>query len=145
MEKLSKGEIYRILDANINRAAEGMRVCEEVVRFILNNRKLTAQFKGIRHQLFKITDVSRRSEFIKKRNSHQDVGRKILRGELNRASPRDIFFANMQRIKESVRVLEEFYKLIDRNAAIKLKRIRFRSYEIEKKVAVKFPALSDSG
>ncbi|MFH1339577.1 MAG: thiamine-phosphate pyrophosphorylase [Candidatus Omnitrophota bacterium] len=145
MKKLSKESIYRILDANLNRAAEGMRVCEEVVRFILNDGKLTAQFKGIRHQLVDSAGVLMRRKFMEQRNSRADVGRKILSGELKRENWQDIFFANMQRTKESIRVLEEFYKLIDKSAAVKLKNIRYRSYEIEKKVTVKFSALSDSG
>ena len=145
MKRLSKETIYRILDANLNRAAEGMRVCEEVVRFILNDAKFTAQFKSIRHQLIDSAGALKRRRFIEKRNSQLDVGRKILSGELKRENWQDIFFANMQRVKESVRVLEEFYKLIDKNAAVKLKNIRYRSYEIEKKVTLKFSALSDSG
>ena len=130
------------MDANLNRATEGMRVCEEVVRFIINDRQLTAQFKNSRHQFFKLFDLLMREKFIKKRDSEQDVGRNLLRGELKRNDYQEIFFANMQRVKESIRVLEEFYKLIDLKVVIKLKRIRYRAYEIEKKVALKLSALS---
>ena len=119
-----------------------MRVCEEVVRFIINDRQLTAQFKNSRHQFFKLFDLLMREKFIKKRDSEQDVGRNLLRGELKRNDYQEIFFANMQRVKESIRVLEEFYKLIDLKVVIKLKRIRYRAYEIEKKVALKLSALS---
>ena len=142
MERFSKQLVYRILDANLNRVAEGMRVCEEVVRFILNDRKLTSQFKNMRHQIFKITDASLRKKFIEKRNSQQDVGRSLLHGELKRRNYQDIFFANIQRVKESIRVLEEFYKLIDKKNFIKLKGLRFTAYEIEKKVSIKFSSLS---
>ena len=142
MKRLSTELIYRILDANLNRATEGMRVCEEVVRFIINDRQLTAQFKNSRHQFFKLFDLLMREKFIKKRDSEQDVGRNLLRGELKRNDYQEIFFANMQRVKESIRVLEEFYKLIDLKVVIKLKRIRYRAYEIEKKVALKLSALS---
>lgn len=143
MTNLSKELIYRILDANLNRAAEGMRVCEEITRFILNNRRLTAQFKNMRHQILKFPDIHKREKFIKQRDSKQDAGRSLLLGELNRVNYQGIFFANMQRVKESIRVLEEFYKLIDQNTAIKFKKIRYHAYEVEKKVAVKLSALSD--
>lgn len=141
MERLPRELIYRILDVNFNRAAEGIRVCEEVTRFILNNRRLTAQFRDIRHQIAKTTGRLTREELIKKRNSKQDVGRTLLRGELKRGNYQDIFFANIQRVKESIRVLEEFHKLVDIKTSVRLKRIRYRVYEIEKKAAGKLPAL----
>ncbi len=142
MSGLSKQSIYRILDVNLNRAAEGMRVCEEVARFILNDRQLTTQFRNMRHSIFKIFSPLSREKLIRKRNSEQDVGRDLLRGELKRDNYQDIFFANMQRVKESIRVLEEFYKLIDKKAAIKLKKIRYHAYEVEKKIAVRLSTLS---
>ncbi len=142
MSRLSKQLIYRILDANLNRAAEGLRVCEEVARFILNDRRLTAQFRNMRHRIFKIFSALLREKLIRKRDSRQDVGRTLLRGELKRSNYQDIFFANMQRVKESIRVLEEFYKLIDKKAAVKLKKIRYHAYEVEKKIAIKLSTLS---
>jgi thiamine-phosphate pyrophosphorylase len=139
----SKQLIYRVLDANLNRASEGMRVCEEVCRFILNDRRLTAQFKNMRHRIIKAFADCLRRKLITDRNSREDAGRSLLRGELKRGSGEDIFFANMQRVKESLRVLEEFYKLIDRDTVIKLKRIRYYAYGLEKRVALKLPALSN--
>jgi len=44
-------EIYRVLDANFNRAREGLRVTEEVARFILEDPQLTARLKDLRHRL----------------------------------------------------------------------------------------------
>ncbi|MFH1678668.1 MAG: thiamine-phosphate pyrophosphorylase [Candidatus Omnitrophota bacterium] len=143
MGKISRVSIFRVLDANLNRTTEGLRVCEEVIRFLLNDRELTAKFKEARHRILKITGAAARKKYIETRDSKADVGRKSLRGELKRSSSQDIFFANMQRVKESVRVLEEFYKLIDIKAAVKLKRIRYQAYEIEKKAALKLPAISD--
>lgn len=142
MKRLSTELIYRILDANLNRATEGARVCEEVARFIINDRRLTAQFKNIRHQFFKLFNLSAREKFIKKRDSKQDVGRSLLRGELKRNDHQEIFYANMQRVKESMRVLEEFYKLIDVKVAIEFKKIRYQVYEIEKKVTLKLSTVS---
>jgi thiamine-phosphate pyrophosphorylase len=142
LPRLSKELIYRILDVNLNRAAEGMRVCEEVVRFVLNDRQLTARFRNMRHQIFRISTLSRREKIIKERDSELDVGRSLLRGELKRDNYRDIFFANIQRVKEAIRVLEEFHKLIDKNIVIKLKRLRYQVYDLEKKVALKLATLS---
>ena len=146
MKKLTRvapKSIYRILDANINRATEGMRVCEEILRFIANDRKLTNRFRNMRHQVFKLLGQLAREKFISKRDSRKDICRGISHDEIRRGNYQDIFFANMQRVKESIRVLEEFYKLLDLNTVIKLKKIRYRAYEIEKKAALKLSALSD--
>lgn len=152
MQKHFKREpVIRIIDANLNRAKEGLRVSEEIARFILNNRALTARFKNLRHALDGITlppaagkDLLTYSDLLKERESMQDVGRTISAKELDRASVQDIFFANMQRVKESIRVLEEFSKLTDKNAALKFKKIRYDVYEIEKSAACKISALPHS-
>ena len=132
-----KKYITRIIDANINRSKEGLRVCEEIVRFVLHNQKLTADFKCLRHRFDSITTalVITRLELLKYRNSSTDCGRSIHAQEFKRKDISDIFFANMQRVKESVRVLEEFTKLLDSRSALTFKRLRYDIYEIEKRVA----------
>ncbi|MDD5155628.1 MAG: thiamine-phosphate pyrophosphorylase [Candidatus Omnitrophica bacterium] len=126
---------YRILDANINRAKEGLRVCEEIARFILNSRSFTASLKRIRHKIDSLLDgFPAKESLISKRQSRSDVGRFNLGAELIRKDYRDIFLANMQRVKESLRVLEEFAKLGDARTAAGFKKIRYGIYEIEKKI-----------
>jgi len=119
-------------------------VCEEITRFILDNHKLTAFFKNLRHKV----DAGARkiypaSKLISQRKSGSDVGRLNYRGELNRANCKDIFFANIQRVKESLRVLEEFTKLVDAKGALGFKQLRYKVYEIEKKSFKKVSALPD--
>lgn len=126
--------IYRVIDANINRLKEGLRVCEEITRFILDNYNLTSEFKKIRHKAEVILKyLPRNTELFKERESLGDVGRKIYINELKRRNYQDIFFANMQRAKESIRVLEEFSKLINKDIAVKFKKLRYNIYELEKK------------
>ncbi len=130
--------LYRVIDANINRVKEGLRVCEEITRFILDNRRLTAEFKEARHRIDTvIADLPKNFRLLRERKSLQDVGMKIYAGELRRKNYRDIFFANIQRVKESIRVLEEFSKLKDSGIAVKFKTLRYYIYEIEKKSAAK--------
>ena len=132
--------IYRVIDANINRAKEGLRVCEEITRFILDNRALTAEFKRIRHKSDAILKyLPGNTELFKERKSEFDVGRKIYANELKRENYQDIFFANIQRVKESVRVLEEFTKLINKGTAVKFKELRYDIYALEKRVAGVMP------
>lgn len=134
--------LNRIIDANINRAKEGLRVCEEITRFMLDDRRLTGQLKEVRH---KIEAIIRRlpaaPKLLEARKSLIDVGRNIQAGELRRKNLSDIFFANIKRVQESIRVLEEFTKLKNRNLAVGFKKIRYQAYEIEKKVAAKLAAL----
>jgi thiamine-phosphate pyrophosphorylase len=63
---------------------------------------------------------------------------------MERNDPRDIFFANIQRVKESIRVLEEFSKLVSVKSALDLKKIRYDIYGIEKSIAEKMRALRHS-
>lgn len=132
----------RIIDANLNRLKEGLRVCEEIVRFILNSHSLTAEFKRIRHKIDGISNgLPSKRLLVRERDSSNDIGKGIYINELKRKDYRDIFFANIQRAKESVRVLEEFSKLFNKNIAVGFKKIRYHLYEIEKKSAQRIPLL----
>jgi len=125
--------IFRIIDANINRLKEGLRVCEEITRFILNNAALTSDFKKIRHSLdAAIKGLPDKLTLIDKRDTSKDIGRDICINELKRDNYRDIFLANIQRAKESMRVLEEFSKLINKKAALDFKKLRYLLYSTEK-------------
>ena len=121
------------MDANFNRAKEGLRVCEDVCRFVLDARNLTKSYKTVRHCLSEIVTETG-PEMIRARGIERDVGRKSATGEFNRKSIKDIFFANSQRAKESIRVLEEFAKLRHKRHAERLKRLRYQVYALEKKV-----------
>lgn len=139
-----KKKIFRIIDANVNRSREGLRVCEEIARFALDSRELTTQLKAVRNA---VSAAARRFEkelgaLAHARDAKDDVGRASrLPGGINRRNLRDIFAANMERAKESLRVLEEFFKLIDPAESMKFSRLRFKAYEIEKKAVHRIEAL----
>jgi thiamine-phosphate pyrophosphorylase len=134
-----------VIDANLNRTKEGLRVCEEIARFILNDRALTASLKEVRHG---VSSAIKGKRFfcgaISGRQSDKDAGKEIYADELKRKDCFDVFFANIQRVKESIRVLEEFSKLKDRSCAVRFKDLRYSVYGIEKKIAGKIKALSDN-
>jgi hypothetical protein len=149
LKKLSatfrKNNINRIIDANLNRVKEGLRVCEEITRFILDNHKFTAQLKETRHKIDCLSSkVYSSAKLFGQRRVQADVGRSNACGELKRANCKDIFWANIQRVKESLRVLEEFSKLVDVRVALGFKQLRYKVYEIEKESFKKISALSDS-
>lgn len=136
MPRVSKiNPINRIIDANINRAKEGLRVCEEITRFILERRQLTLELKKVRHKIeAAAARLPRQQELLAARKSSRDIGKNIYINELKRKNLSDIFFANIKRAEESIRVLEEFAKLGNRRLAVEFKSIRYRVYEIEKKI-----------
>lgn len=140
MRKIDEGKIYRIIDANLNRAKEGLRVCEDIARFIFDNKKLTGQYKSVRHKLSSVLDglPFKKINAIKARDIGDDVGKKSIAVELERKNVKDIFLANSQRVKESVRVLEEFTKLLSGKTARGFKRLRYKIYALEKDIVKKF-------
>lgn len=116
---------------------------EEFSRFILNDYQLTSSLKKIRHKLQTTIDglAIKKSRLIEERNSRNDVGKDILAGEASRKNYFDILLANLGRVKESIRVLEEFSKLVNKKTALNIKEIRYIVYDIEKKIIKKFKAL----
>ena len=149
LKKLSvttrKNNIVRIIDANLNRVKEGLRVCEEITRFILDNHKFTAQLKEIRHKIDCLgVAIYPPAKLLSQRRAQADVGRFNSSGELKRGNCKDIFWANIHRVQESLRVLEEFSKLIDVRVALGFKQLRYKVYEIEKESFKKISALPDS-
>lgn len=131
-----KREVYRIIDANFNRSREGLRVCEEVARFAWNSPVLTKSLKDVRHSISSILkDTPATARILNDaRDPWNDVGRcGCHKSEMSRLSYDDIFIANIQRVKESLRVLEEFFKLVDKKNSARFTDLRFKVYEIEKK------------
>lgn len=134
---MKKSAIYRIIDANLNRAREGLRVCEDTARFILDNSNLTLRFKRIRHRLTEISKSlpARPTQLIKARNSQDDIGKYLFapdQKKYNKKQVKEIFIANIRRTEEAMRVLEEFSKTIDKEISDNFGKLRFKIYTLEK-------------
>ncbi|HQP10958.1 MAG TPA: thiamine-phosphate pyrophosphorylase [Candidatus Omnitrophota bacterium] len=134
MRNANDKSLERIIDANFNRAKEGLRVCEDVCRFSLNEAKLTQGYKSVRHGLTRAVSALGIMDAIRSRDILADVGRRSTASELKRKNIGDIFYANSQRAKESLRVLEEFAKLRKTELAEDLKKLRYKVYALEKNV-----------
>lgn len=130
--------IYRVIDANANRAREGLRVCEDICRFILDKRTETRKIKDIRHALTEQIRSLNSLKMLACRDIEKDVGKQSILTELKRKEIQDVFYANSQRVKESLRVLEEFAKLIDEKAALEFKSMRYKIYAVEKNTIKEF-------
>jgi hypothetical protein len=144
MGKASNKKIFRVIDANANRAKEGLRVCEDICRFVIESKTYTKQLKELRHSLTKHLKSLDWSDLVNARNIEEDIGRASITAELSRKHVADICTANIQRVKESIRVLEEFAKLIRPDLSEEFKTLRYQVYAIEKKVLKRCNAVSDS-
>ncbi|PNV82554.1 MAG: thiamine-phosphate pyrophosphorylase [Sulfurimonas sp.] len=119
-----------MIDANLNRLKEGIRVVEDIVRYKDNNKELSYKLKQLRHKA-KIKDIL---ELLKERDSVNDVLRTSIKSELNRSDISAIILANFKRAQESARVLEELYKLHSVEYSENFKYIRYELYALEKEV-----------
>lgn len=131
---MDQKKLLRVLDANLNRAKEGLRVCEDICRFVYNKRGLTKRYKMLRHELTAVVAKLKLRELIKARDVAGDVGSPSSPVEFKRKNVDDLFYANSQRAKEGIRVLEEFGKLFSSQLAQRLKRLRYRVYSLEREI-----------
>lgn len=132
-QNIAQGAL-RVIDANLNRAKEGLRVIEDIFRFILNDNALRLRARSIRHALDTLAQESIGKKAIARRNSKRDIGRFVDRLEIKRTNYADILYSNLQRTKESLRVLEEFFKLIAPAKVMVVKKMRYAMYELERSV-----------
>lgn len=141
-----RGRILRIIDANINRAKEGLRVCEDIMRLIIDDKNNTQRLKKIRHDISKIITASKIScyDILRYRDCLCDVGRKI-KTKNSKKRIVDVFIANSQRTKEALRVLEELLCVFDNKASLKFQNLRFRFYNLEKEALKKIWRLCPVG
>jgi len=140
-----KKDFLRIIDANLNRSREGLRVCEEIARFSLNDTQLTAELKRLRHRISRKMNKfpGRLSALLECRKTQTDVGRKI-KGLSRREDSADLFLANIQRVKESLRVLEELANIFSQALSNNFARLRFEAYRLEKKTIARLQAICNS-
>ncbi|NQT05081.1 MAG: thiamine-phosphate pyrophosphorylase [Dehalococcoidia bacterium] len=134
MEKLP-GSTLRIIDANLNRIGEGLRVLEEVSRLVLNSGDLSQSLKNLRHGLVRV-ELALEQQFIQARDAAGDVGKDLeVPGEARQKDLAAVVIANSRRVQESLRVMEEMAKLPETTLnSEKYKQARFSLYTIEKEL-----------
>ncbi len=138
----------RILDASINRCAEGLRVLEDIARFHFNNRQLSSQFRTLRHTVRKSL-VPDDNTLLPARNSINDVGKQISSREVKTDSRKDLkstAAANCKRVQEALRSLEEILK--SRSSYLqgkKAENCRFSLYTLESELLSLFTRILPAG
>jgi thiamine-phosphate pyrophosphorylase len=130
----------RIIDANLNRSSEGLRVLEDVARFLLNDVGLSQRLRTLRHDLAKETK-SLSLGLLSQRDSAHDVGRSSSKNrELTMETTSlqgllDLVTANAKRVEESLRVVEELAKLPEISSMLNsagFEQMRFALYTLER-------------
>lgn len=123
--------IMRILDANANRASEGLRAMEETARFILNARFHTQRLKCLRHELAATLGRLPRVELLDARNARGDVGTTVSTDqERERVDVPHIVAAAAGRTQQAMRCLEEYGKTIDVTFSAEIEQLRYRCYDV---------------
>jgi thiamine-phosphate pyrophosphorylase len=130
--------VLRIVDANLNRAREALRVIEDHARFALDDIDVAERVKVARHGLRRIVEEVGPDKLLAARDILNDVGRDVKTAtEQQRRSAEDIVRAAFARLTEAARVLGEYGKLFSSNAAEAAEKLRYRAYELEQRVVLR--------
>ena len=121
-------KLERLIDANLNRLKEGIRVIEDINRYIYEDKSISSSLKDLRHELQLAYNQNR----LNFRDIEGDILKESTNSEMIRENIDDLIIANFSRSQESARVLEECFKLTDTNLSNISKNIRYRLYNIEK-------------
>ena len=135
MPESTSPQTLRVIDASLNRAAEGLRFLEDTARFILNDAELTKQLKNLRHGIIP-HDWPFQKQLIQSRDSQGDIGADLdVEGSRDKKSLSSAIVANGRRVQEALRTLEEVAKIVGSVIPVsseKLQQARFEMYTIEK-------------
>jgi thiamine-phosphate pyrophosphorylase len=134
------GAVLRVIDANLNRSLEALRVIEDTLRFVFCDQGLTARCKGLRHELGALAgEIVAKLQPAIARNATDDVGANSGQAsEYVRVDVESIVQANFSRARQSMRTLEEYCKLLDRNWAMRVESVRYQVYELERAMLMRY-------
>jgi len=131
-------KFLRIIDANLNRAGEAARVVEDCARFVLDHAGLANLAKSLRHRLRLSAEKLNvpTESLLEARDTERDVGTSLVgETERRRGNLAEILRANFRRLQQSLRVLEEYSKVLSGADAAIFEGIRYDSYTLEKRFA----------
>ena len=100
--------ICQIIDANLDRAREGLRVLEDWARFGLGKEKYVERIKNFRQ----ILGTNHLEVYKQSRNHIEDKCKGLTHQEQrSRKTPELIISSNAGRVQEALRVIEEFSRV----------------------------------
>ncbi len=133
-----EADILRIVDVNVNRLREALRVIEDYARFALDDGDAAGAVKHCRHELQSMVQALGADGLLAARDIVGDVGRDLKTpGELRRDSTEDVVRAAFGRVSEAARVLGEYGKIVSEPAAAAAEALRYRAYELEQRVVLR--------
>ena len=120
--------VFQIIDANLDRAREGLRVLEDWARFGLGGNDFVAKIKNYRQILGK----NHLEVYKQSRNYIEDQFKGLTHQEQNnRKNPEQIICSNAGRVQEALRVIEEFSRLHNHKLSKIASEIRYEIYSLE--------------
>jgi thiamine-phosphate pyrophosphorylase len=129
--------VYRIIDANFNRAREALRVMEEYCRFAVSNGSLSGRAKQLRHELCAAIGHLEQGKLLAGRDTLGDVGvGQRVENQLERATAAEAFTAGARRLTEALRALAEMAQAESKPVAAAIERLRYQAYTLEKDVVL---------
>tara|TARA_B100000963_G_C22529664_1_gene626995 strand:- start:89 stop:1141 length:1053 start_codon:yes stop_codon:yes gene_type:complete len=126
--QLSDLRIAQIIDANLDRAREGLRVLEEWARYGLGRVDIVKKLKDFRQ----ILGSHHLNSYKNARNYTKDRCNGLIHPEqFKRMHPENIINSNSSRIQEALRVLEEFSRNNNNELSKAASMIRYEIYSLE--------------
>ena len=120
--------IYQVIDANLDRAREGLRVLEDWARFGLGENECVKRIKNFRQILGK----NHLEVYKQSRNFIEDECKGLTHQEqIKRNSPDQIISSNAGRVQEALRVIEEFSRQHNHELSKIAAEIRYEIYDLE--------------
>ena len=113
-----------ILDANLNRLSEGLRVIEDYCRFVASAKELSQQLATLRQRIPSIEGTGEYLAQLQSRDTESDMRA----GEVpaTRQDTQDVLTANFKRAQQALRVLEEY------SGNAQYTECRYQLYDLEK-------------
>ena len=127
---------WRMMDANLNRVAEGLRVVEDIWRFQRAKSEISAVARSLRHRI-RTAFSPYFQELLAARDSNNDPGLTTSRNQavVGKNFTSDLVWANLKRAEEGLRVLEECAHLLaERELAKEIESLRFAVYDLETRI-----------
>ena len=123
--------VARILDANLNRGREALRLAEDYARFALDDEALCGELKAVRHAWSAATPA----DLPLHRDATGDVGTAVTTpAESARAGLGHAVVAAGKRFAEAARVVEELLKIDAPADAAAVEACRYRFYDVERRL-----------
>ncbi len=121
----------RLVDANLNRLAEGLRSIEDIARLVYEDRAVAQWMKSLRHEAREQFKTIERAGRLAARSTATDPGTTLAtEQERRRADWMSVVSAAPERVGQSLRVLEEAAKVVIPTQADAVKQLRYQAYDL---------------